>query len=101
MDYESHKVGDFVEVALKGRLEFTDHERMRDVVTLIAAEKPSSLIINLADLEFIDSAGLGMMLILQEECERFGASLRLRNPTGEVLRSLELARLNEILSIEP
>ena len=60
----------------------------------------SRVVLDLSELQFIDSAGLGMLLILQEEAESLNKKLIVRGAGGDVKRSIELARLSEIITIE-
>lgn len=91
---------DAVEIHLSGRFEFTDHERFREVAALVGSHTAKRFVLDLAGLDFIDSAGLGMILILQEEAERNGVTLSARRAKGDVRRSIELARIDEIVKIE-
>lgn len=100
MDFKTTNTGDATEVRLTGRLEFTDHDKLQDLVNLLGQSSERRFVIDLSALEFIDSAGLGMLLILQEEAETRDIKMVVRGPAGEVKRSIELARLNEIIAVE-
>lgn len=101
MEFQQRTTPDAVEVRLAGRLEFTDHDLLREVVALLDGGAPRSFIVDLSALEFIDSAGLGMLLILQEEAEQQKMPFIVRGPQGDVKRSIDLARIGEIITIEP
>lgn len=100
MEFKTQTSADAVEVRLSGRLEFTDHDRLREIVALINADCAKNFILDLADLKFIDSAGLGMLLILQEEAEQNGISFTVARPRGEVRRSIELAKIDQIIRFD-
>lgn len=100
MEFKAQTSPNGVEVQLIGRLEFTDHERIRDVTALIGTNDAKNFTVDLGELKFIDSAGLGMLLILQEEAESRGVRLIFRRPQGDVRRSIELARLNEVVAFD-
>lgn len=100
MEFQAATAGEVTEVRMTGRLEFTDHDRLRDVVAALDDAPNRTFVIELSGLEFIDSAGLGMLLILQEEAEQRNKRLVVRGPRDDVRRSLELARIGEIVSIE-
>ncbi len=51
---------------------------------------PSRLIVDLHNINFMDSAGLGMLLVTESECSQRGISLTLRKPQSEVKSLLEL-----------
>ncbi|WP_042701769.1 STAS domain-containing protein [Azospirillum sp. B506] len=100
MDFKTTTTGDATEVRLTGRLEFTDHDRLSDLVNLVEQSQARRFVLDLSGLEFIDSAGLGMLLILQDETETRNIKMIVRGPTGDVRRSIELARLTEIITVE-
>lgn len=100
MDFQASNSADGIEVRLNGRLEFTDHDRLRDIVSLLDQNRGRRLIADLSGLDFIDSAGLGMLLILQEEAEQRNIRFVVRRPKADVRRSLDLAKIGEIVAIE-
>lgn len=100
MEFESSTTPDGIEARMRGRLEFTDHDRLREIVRLLESDSVKRLVIDLKELEFIDSAGLGMLLIMQEEAEQRNVKLIVRNPRNDVKRSIDLARISEIVTIE-
>jgi HptB-dependent secretion and biofilm anti anti-sigma factor len=101
MEFQSRSAPDALEVRLAGRLEFTDHDRLRDIIDALDGAKPRRFVLDLSTLEFIDSAGLGMLLILQEEAEQRNVKMIVSGPQGDVKRSIDLAKIGEIVTIEP
>lgn len=100
MEFEARQNPEVIEVRLTGRMEFTDHDRLPDIVALLDRPGAGRVVLDVSDLAFIDSAGLGMLLILQEEAEQRNKTLVVRGPRDDVLRSLDLARIGEIVAIE-
>ncbi len=100
MEFHARNLADAIEVRLTGRLEFTDHDRLRDIVALLDAPNLRRFVVDVSGLDFIDSAGLGMILILQEEAEQKNIKLVVRGPRNDVKRSIDLAKIGEIVSIE-
>ncbi|MDQ2105945.1 STAS domain-containing protein [Azospirillum isscasi] len=100
MDFQVRKDGESIELLLSGRLEFTDHDRLHDVIELLETRGVRRFIIDAKDLTFIDSAGIGMLLILQDETEQRNIKMIVRKLHGDVKRSIDLARIGEIITIE-
>ncbi|MFP5517470.1 MAG: STAS domain-containing protein [Alphaproteobacteria bacterium] len=100
MEFKTIRADAASEIWLSGRMEFTDHDRLVDIVTQLQDLGGSRVVLDLSELEFIDSAGLGMLLILQEEAESRNTKLIVRGAAGDVRRSIELARLSEIITFE-
>lgn len=101
MEFQARNEQDAVEVRLTGRLEFTDHDRLREIVDLLDRPGLRRFVIDVSELVFIDSAGLGMLLILQEEAEQRNIRMVVRGPRDDVKRSIDLARIGEIIAVEP
>lgn len=100
MEFSAHTTPDAVEAHLSGRLEYTDHDRLRDIVALLEDAQVRRFVVDVSRLDFIDSAGLGMLLILQEEAEEKNMKLVVRGPRADVRQSIDLAKLGEIITIE-
>ncbi len=100
MDYGINTAGEETVVDLRGRLTFNDHAEFRELITEMVGSKKTRQVIELSSLEFVDSAGLGMLLIAREELSGANAELVLRNPQGQVKRVLTVARLAQIIKIE-
>jgi len=87
-------------VRLKGRLTFNDHAKLRALIREMLQNKAKRQVLDLSALEFVDSAGIGMLLIAREEMANVEKQLVLRAATGQVKRVLTVAQLNKIVTIE-
>jgi anti-anti-sigma factor len=87
-------------VQLKGRLTFNDHAKLRALIREMLQNKAKRQVLDLSALEFVDSAGIGMLLIAREEMANVDKQLVLRAATGQVKRVLTVAQLNKIVAIE-
>lgn len=97
MDYDLKNTGDGHELALRGRLTFEGNERFRAIIDTLGAGRSEGLSVDLSQLEFIDSAGLGMLLLLTEcPC----GTVTLRTPRGQVKRLLAASRFDTLMAIE-
>lgn len=59
-----------------------------------------SVVLDFADTVFIDSSGIGALVICHKLCESAGATLRLVNVPDQVMMALSLAELDKIFDIE-
>lgn len=100
MNFQVRRSSETIEVLLSGRLEFTDHDSLPDIVELLNGEGTRRFVLDMEGLDFIDSAGIGMLLILQEEAEQRNIKLVVRRLHGDVKRSIDLARIGEVITIE-
>ena len=85
--------------SVSGGLTFTALPVMRDVADKISTRKFMSVTICLKDVNFIDSAGIGVLIELQEIADSVGSRLIIESPKGQVKRGLLLAKLYGVLRI--
>jgi HptB-dependent secretion and biofilm anti anti-sigma factor len=85
---------------LIGDLEAASADRVEDVLRTELMTRPARLEISLRELEFVDSAGLRMLLVLQRNAQLLGVPLSISGPQGAVRRTLEFARALDYLGIE-
>ncbi len=100
MDYGIDVKDQEAVVRLRGRLTFNDHAKLRALIREMLQNKAKRQILDLSALEFVDSAGIGMLLIAREEMANADKHLVLRAATGQVKRVLTVAQLNKIVTIE-
>ena len=87
-------------VAVSGDLTFTDHVAFREIVDRLANSRSKTVVIDVSELKFIDSAGLGMLLIAREEAAKAGRSLVLRGAQGQVSRMFGLTKFDQLFTVE-
>lgn len=86
-------------VDLKGDLMFTDHPTMTAMLRELAERGMPHWHFNLAELQTIDSAGIGMMLIARNESEKATAELELHAPNDAVRKVLDITKIGEMIPI--
>lgn len=100
MDYGIERKDMESVVRLRGRLTFNDHAKLRALIREMLENAESKQVLELSALEFVDSAGIGMLLIAREELDGVGKKLVLRAAQGQVKRVLTVAQLSKIVDIE-
>ncbi len=86
-------------ISINDSFTFNDSSAFRDSLNKAVAKKIEVLNINLSRLDFIDSSGLGMLMVTDKECKKHEIKLQLSSPSGDVKRILELTRLYERFDI--
>lgn len=100
MDIAVRKSGDVTIVDFKGRLAVGVSDTILPrVVDEILAEGSSKILLNLSDMDYIDSNGLGELVQVYREAGRRGASLRLLKPQDRVTKTLRLTNLLPMFSV--
>jgi anti-anti-sigma factor len=72
----------------------------RHALSDLVAAGTGDVVVDMAELESIDAAGLGMLTALHLRCERSGFRLLLLNCPRDIRRVLAVTRLNRILHVE-
>jgi len=83
-------------VVMSGRLDASQAEKARAVLRTIA----ESCVIDFADLEYISSLGLGVLLEAQKRLNDAGAGLTLRNLSEHLREVFHLAGFHSVFDIE-
>lgn len=83
---------------LDGELDYSECSSFRTYIDRILQAAPGSVVVDLTDLEYLDSSGLGLLLSLSKEYGSQGGRLVLiTNETVDNI--LSLTRLNAIFSV--
>jgi len=85
---------------LKGRLDAPWVGAFKRAMASYLNESVPHFILDLSELEYIDSTGLGAVLSLLRKVEFKGGSLRLQNLNSEMESLLFATRLNKLLPVE-
>lgn len=100
----TREVGGASVVALKGRIVFGEESNvLRTKVKSLLADGKLKIVLDMKEIEYIDSAGLGMLVAAHLSAKTHGASLRLCNLGAkfqEVLRVTKLAAVFEVCDTE-
>lgn len=100
MDIAVRKNSDVTIVDFKGRLAVGVSDALLPrVIDEILGEGSKKILLNLSDMDYIDSNGLGELVQAYRESQRRGASLRLLKPQDRVQKTLRLTNLLPIFSV--
>ena len=86
-------------IAVEGKLSVATAPELEAAVHDLA-ESAVDFDIDLAGLEYISSAGLRVLVSTQKLAGNRGGSMRLLNPTDEVMEVFEMTGLSEVMTIE-
>jgi anti-sigma B factor antagonist len=84
-------------VTVSGEIDLSNTSEFEATVAQVTADHPDTLVFDLRDLRFMDSAGIAVLLGAVSRVP----SVYLRAPSPAVARVVELTGLTEVLKIEP
>src|SRR6202051_5079696 len=94
MQIEERAVGDVVVLDLKGRVTLGDgDELLKDKVNSLVNQGQKKIVLNLAEVPYIDSAGLGEIVRTYTTVSRQGGSLKLLGLTNRITDLLSITKL--------
>ncbi len=86
---------------LTGRMTFgTRLHEVESKISEVANQGIHKLILDLSGIEYLDSAGLGVLILLNANMKVRGGHLRLVAPGAKVLEVLKMTHTDSILKIE-
>jgi anti-sigma B factor antagonist len=94
MHIEERAIGDVMVLDLKGRVTLGEgDELLKDKVNSLINQGQRKLVLNLADVPYIDSAGLGEIVRTYTTVSRQGGSLKLLSLTKRITDLLSITKL--------
>ena len=91
--------GDRATVALRGELDLSGVDRARQAIEQAEDTNAPLLVLDLSELDFIDSTGLEVMLRAARRAHDDGRRLIVARPSRYVRRLLELTAIDQSLDI--
>ena len=89
--------GNTATVVATGEIDLSTVDELRSAVTG-AADDVEKLLLDLTDVEFIDSAGLGGLLELRSTLRSRSVTLEISAGEGPVRQAMEITGLSELLA---
>lgn len=83
---------------IKGRFDFNLHQQFRAAIESIDAQV-EQYIVDLSESDYMDSAALGMLLLLLEKADNERGRVRIINPNSTITKILEIANFHILFDI--
>jgi anti-anti-sigma factor len=93
--------GELAELKLRGRLDGYWADHLASDLDRFVREGTHRLWLDLSDVTYLSSLGIGVMVRFQTQLKSLGGSLKVVNPSEPVKDVLETVRLTEVLVGEP
>ena len=99
MKYRLQTASDSFEAVLSEKITFSDLEGFREIIRKMQEASAPENVMDLSGVEFIDSAGLGMLLLAKDEVGKISSRLVLKEPQGQVKRMFDVAQFDKMFDI--
>lgn len=100
MRHTIRKSHEGVDIVLDGRFTFADHEAFRGIIDEVHELAGACCRVDLKAVPYIDSAALGMLLLLRERLESRKCAIALRGGGPQVKEVFRVAKLGKWFKIE-
>ena len=80
-------------VRISGDLDIYTSSDLRTELLTLADAQERTVVVDLSDVEFIDSTGLGVLVLAQKRLRQHGGEIVLRSPSAKTRTILELTGL--------
>lgn len=84
-------------ITVNGPMELHSVKDLQAKIVELNATINKDVVIDLADVDYIDSTGISVLIMLHRQQKQKGKSLSIRNATPRVANLLDLSSLSELL----
>jgi anti-sigma B factor antagonist len=99
LDFAEHQREGVDILALKGRITVGEVTPVRDKITALVAAGKTQIVLDLHHVDYIDSTGLGNLVISYTQVKKAGGALKLLNLNKRNVELLALTRLHTIFEV--
>ena len=93
------RVGKAAVVTLDGKAHVPGADLIKERLLELVAEQIPRVVLDLASVGFLGSAGLGAIVLAHIKARAFRGEFRLVSPRPKVMRALEVTRLTKLFNI--
>jgi anti-sigma B factor antagonist len=99
MEIKLRCAGTIYVIDITGEMDFYNAFKLKDIVMKMIGRQIKEYVINLENVEYLDSSGIGALLSVHAELKKRGMPFVIANVNGTVKRVIELTKLNGYLPI--
>lgn len=99
MDISSRAKGELVILDISGEIDLYNAPEIKDIVNKLIEQKKYNVIINLKDVTYIDSSGIGALISSLSNLKKYQGGLKIINVFASVKKVFELTKLTSFFDI--
>jgi anti-sigma B factor antagonist len=97
---DARQEGDTVIATVRGEIDLHNSPQLRDaLLTVLLKPQPRKIVLNLADVPFMDSSAIAVLVETLQRLRKQGGKLYLTNLQPRVRGLLEIAKLDSIFKL--
>jgi len=82
-----------------GEIDLATAPELVEQATALVADGPARLLLDFAEVSFLDSSGVAALVSIQQRAATHGTGLAVRGVAGQIRSVLEMTRMGEIMTI--
>lgn len=95
----SYVEADRIFIMLSGRFTFDDHTVFEEVLTHVRQASDLGIYLDMKAIQFIDSAGLGMLLLAHDEAKKQGKKIIISGLNGQAKKMFYMTRMERLFEV--
>ena len=99
MEIKLRRAGTIYVIDITGEMDLYNAFKLKDIVMKMIGRQIKEYVINLENVEYLDSSGIGALLSVHSELKKRSLPFVIANVKGSVKRVIELTKLNGYLPI--
>ncbi len=100
MNIEINDSGDIVKIVVTGDIEMMSIKDFKTKLLEVGENVDKDIEIDLSDVDYIDSSGVGVLISLLKRQKTKGKSLNISKVSPKVLNVLKLSSLSEVFNLQ-
>ncbi|MDR0403120.1 MAG: anti-sigma factor antagonist [Treponema sp.] len=99
MELKIRKSNDIYIVDISGEMDLYNSYKLKELLLKMIEKKIENFIINLNDVEYIDSSGIGALIYITSTIRKMALRMAITNVRGSVKKVIELTKLTNFFPI--
>lgn len=85
--------------SMKGKFTATDTGTFKEVILLLSSNDVDEVVLDMRDVDFIDSAAMGMFLIAREQSEKNNKKIMIINAKDQPAKAFSVSKFDTLFDI--
>jgi anti-sigma B factor antagonist len=99
MELKIRKSEEIYVIDVQGELDLYNAYKLKELLTKMLENKIERFVINLDEVEYIDSSGIGVLIYISSTVKKSNLKLAITNIHGSVQKVMELTKLTDYFPI--
>ena len=99
MEIETKEEGSTLTYRLTGAFTFAENQRFRLLLKEAGTSPARHIKVDFSQVDFIDSAALGMLLLLRDMSQQKGKTIELSGASGQIRKMFDLSKFESLFKL--